>query len=196
VADGVSTDNAAAVDEPPSPIAPLGLVEGTSMVSSSAAPLLAGFALTILLLVLPNTVADDSSRFTRWPEAVICLLTIAAVLLVNTVQAGAHARSHHVSAADVVQWFGEAMDPPAVRNHVRSETESTRKWVDRTRRLYQAGIVVLLLAIALLLVPPTGEALDPWRVISIAVAASAALVEVLWMSRIALEIWKKRRPSG
>jgi hypothetical protein len=187
-----------AQDEAVLPIVPLGLVEGTSMISSAAAPLLAGFALTILLLVLPNTTAgDETTTFTRWPEAVICLLTIAAVLLVNTVQAGAHARSHHVSTAVVTEWFGDKlMKPDAVANHVRQEIGEARRWVDITRRLYQAGILMLLLAIALLLVPPEDQPVNGWRVLSLSVAGAAALLESLWVSRNALEIWKKRRGSS
>ena len=180
----------------PQPIAPLSLVEGTSMISSAAAPLLAGFALTILLLVLPTTVADQKDAFTRWPEPVLLLLVGAAVLLVNTVQAGAHARANHFTPDEARMWYRGLMGDDALANLRTRSQERAMHWIRITRWLYQGGVVLLLSAIALVLVPPRGEGLSVWRLAAVAVAGLSVLFELFWISRNALTARVGRRETG
>lgn len=171
------------------PIFPLALIEGTTTISSTASPLLAGFALTILLLVLPTAANDGpTSSFMRWPELVVLLLTGSAALLVNAVQAGAHARSRHVTPDEARMWLQDQMAAAAIINFRNVMQAEARKWINRTRWLYQGGILLLLVAITLVLVPPEGVALSFWRAASIGVAGFAVVVECCWIARKAAEI--------
>ncbi len=84
-----------------------------------AAPLLAGFSFTLLVLLLP-TFADetttvevgrdvrvirDSHPFSAVPELAAILLLLAGLLLIGTVQAGIAARYHSHSPADLADWY-------------------------------------------------------------------------------------------
>jgi hypothetical protein len=99
-----------------------------------AAPLLAGFSLTLLVLIVPTfaekstTVRSGTSRmtstsdaFSALPEVGAVLLLLAGLLLIASVQAAITARYHGHAPADLEQWYPEyfpeaaqgAVDPPA-----------------------------------------------------------------------------------
>jgi len=91
-------------------------IEGAGTV---AAPLLAGFAFTLLVLTLPTlaekkttvrlgggeVVVVESQAFSRLPELAAVLLLLAGLLLIMSVQAGIYARYYAHRPADLEEWY-------------------------------------------------------------------------------------------
>jgi uncharacterized membrane protein YdbT with pleckstrin-like domain len=69
------------------PPSPYGAPAAIEMMGSVAAPLLAGFSLTLLILVITN-----SDAF-RWPGLVLVAFAVSAVTLISVVQFTFWARS-------------------------------------------------------------------------------------------------------
>jgi hypothetical protein len=118
-----------------------------------AAPLLAGFSITAIAAV-----AASSDKF-RWPGAALLTLTLAAVLLVASLQFGFNARQHLYSAADVVAWWAqEDMAQPGRSERLQREQHkdyiSWGRWSSKARMAYNAGITVLAAGVAVVLAPP------------------------------------------
>ena len=124
-------------------------------VGNVAAPLLAGFSVTILVLIAQ---APDSIR---WPGVSILLLTLSAIALVSSVQFGFWARAYIYSRADVASWRPER-EPNWISGHLRLEQRRHfslwTKWQTRASRSYNLGIVLLALAIGLVAAPPSHHA--------------------------------------
>src|SRR4051812_45954492 len=77
----------------------LGARQGLDGVMSVAAPLLAGFGLTLSALVVTNY--DDL----RWPGSVVIASVSSVICLVAAVQLGAWARNYSASPDDVRTWY-------------------------------------------------------------------------------------------
>jgi Trypsin-co-occurring domain 2 len=77
---------------------PLGRGNAIEGMAGIAAPLLAGFSITLI-----GVIASDPSHF-RWPGAALALLVITSSLLIGTVQCGFRARRYLYSAADWRDW--------------------------------------------------------------------------------------------
>src|SRR5512146_1621368 len=118
---------------------------------SVAAPLLAGFSITVVTVVL------TSSQQVRWPGIVVILATVATIALISSVQFTFWAREVAVSPDDMRRWWddADAADGRAYRVvEMRSFQAVHRRYAARARYAYDAGIVALLLALAAVLVPP------------------------------------------
>jgi len=127
-----------------------------------AAPLLAGFSIAFIGLVIGSVGAF------RWPGWTLLSLTLSALLLITTVQGGFWARHYRpdVSAEDRPGW-------------TLAIPEFTR-WLYVTRWSYNSGIALLLLGLALALFPRSHDPDSVWRQIAAWIAGAAALGEVLW----------------
>src|SRR5580698_9548658 len=95
VMSGQSTDGSLGSDVNPGPTPPdpYGLFATADGLGGVAAPLLAGFAITMVALVVQ--IASDL----RWPDVSLVLLGAAAVLLLQVVQLSARARGYAVTPA-------------------------------------------------------------------------------------------------
>lgn len=105
---------------------------------TTAAPLLAGFSFTLLVLVLPTidarrtttvvagrAVSSGSEAFSRYPTQAALLLLLAGLLLIASVQAALAVKRHGLTPGELAEWFPEHVrpQPPA------SDDERTRlKW--------------------------------------------------------------------
>jgi hypothetical protein len=174
--------------------APLGYGPALDAATNIAAPLLAGFSITAIAAV-----AASSDRF-RWPGPVLLSLTVAAVLLVASVQFGFHARQHLYSPADVAAWWtAEDLAHPGRADRLQREQhadyETWQRWSTKARLAYNAGIVILAVGVALALVPSHSidrfEAAFRWT--AAAVAAAAALGELVWSLIPVLRGWLASR---
>ncbi|MEV6378623.1 hypothetical protein AB0M31_04295 [Streptomyces sp. NPDC051773] len=116
-----------------------------------AAPLLAGFSITTI-----GVVSADSDKF-RWPSIALLLLTLAAILLVASLQLGFHARMHLYSKADLAAWWGEETDLEQLKEEQVADMESWRRIKGLARVAYNAGIVFLAVGISAALVPRSEE---------------------------------------
>ncbi|MGY1608371.1 MULTISPECIES: hypothetical protein [unclassified Geodermatophilus] len=157
----------------------LGYPAALDAVGNVAAPLLGGFSLASTVVV-----ADDAANF-RWPGWALLALTTAAVLLLNAVQCGFHARRYLWSADDANNWMPDLKDHAGWEEHLQQQQhedyDSWRQWVKWTIRLYNAGIVALLAGLALALPPPHGDGLQQTlRWVAFAIAVTVALVEFAW----------------
>jgi hypothetical protein len=145
------------------------LDEWIKSVGETAAPVLAGFSFTVVIVV-----SDDAGHF-RWPGAAIFALTIAAIALIAAFQCAKYARDKRWSGADRARtsawWtplFGKYFSLPP--------EERTEIWRKQTRRFYHLGITALLAGLALTLAPQHvagGQEILRWAASGIAFAACA-----------------------
>jgi len=174
--------------------APLGYSPALDAATNIAAPLLAGFSITVIAAV-----AAGSDSF-RWPGPVLLSLTVAAVLLVASVQFGFHARQHLYSAADVAAWWtAEDLAQPGRTDRLQREQHADyatwEQWSTKARMAYNTGIVILAVGVALMLAPPhsADRAQAAFRWTAAAVAATAALGELTWSLIPILRGWLASR---
>ena len=154
-----------------------GSVEGLQSMGGIAAPLLAGFSITVATVVL--TAAQE----VRWPGVAVLLASVAAISFVACVQFISRARSLVATPDDMRRWWDDA-DTVAGRAARISEMQRSRNGYDvyasRAGKSYNLGIVMLLASVATVLVP-TDDARQPqMRWAAAAVTALAALFEWLW----------------
>jgi len=184
----------------PAPPNPYGLFSTVDGLGTVAAPLLAGFAVTLIALVLQ--VETDL----RWPSLSLTLLGVAAVLLLQTVQLAARARGYAITPAQVRDWFPDLdrqVERRAVVNwELRHHQACWRALVARARWRYNLAIVSLLLGIAAMLVPAEAARLTTarWCAIAVVLAGAAAEIAVLltgwggrrrhrWLRRVTVRLF-------
>jgi hypothetical protein len=174
----------------PSPPNPYGLFATADGLGGVAAPLLAGFAITMIALVVQ--IADD----VRWPDVSLVLLGAAAVLLLQVVQLNARARGYAVTPSQAREWYPDIDQHPGrvrvVNWELRHHLACWRDLVRRARGRYNLAIVLLLAGIAVLLVPRKSADLTATRGLAIAVIAIGALLEI---AAIAAD-WGRHAPRG
>lgn len=159
--------------------APLGRGSAVEAMAGIAAPLLAGFSLTLL-----GVIASIPDSF-RWPGAVIMVLVIAVTLLVACIQFGFRARSYLYSAADVRDWRPDFIAEP-IREHVlktdqRTDFEQWEVWDRWAGRAYNLAICVLAVGIALAAAPPPGASEPGLRWFAAAIALGGGVAEASWI---------------
>jgi len=174
----------------PSPPNPYGLFATVDSLGGVAAPLLAGFAITMVALVVQ--IADD----VRWPDVSLVLLGAAAVLLLQVVQLSARARGYAVTPAQAREWYVDVeRNPGRVRVlnwELRHHMACWHALVRRARARYNLAIVLLLCGIAMLLVPKKTAELTAVRGLAVAVIALGAVIEA---AAIAAD-WGRKAPPG
>jgi hypothetical protein len=130
---------------------PYGVPAAVEGMGGIVAPLLAGFSLALLGLVIQ--VEDDL----RWPDLALLLLAIAIVLLVLVIQFAFRARQYAATPSQVKEWWPDFDHNPERQQRVYEELgvylACHRWWTARARALYNTAIGVLLLGLAVVLVP-------------------------------------------
>jgi hypothetical protein len=159
--------------------APYGSPEALENLGTSAAPLLAGFAFALIGLLL-----DKGSSMWK-PDLALLLLVLAGVLLIGAVEFAFNARRYHVPPGDYVAFSEIAKaDGYDVASLQASQVEWRKEhasWAGWARRAYNAGIIALFFAIAIVLVPHSGLGhMAPLRVAAVATPALAGTVELIW----------------
>ncbi len=158
---------------------PYGSPEALENLGTSAAPLLAGFAFALIGLLL-----DKGSSMWKGDLALL-LLVLAGVLLIGAVEFAFNARRYHVPPGDYMAFREIAKNDGYPDAELQASQVKWRKthatWAGWARRAYNAGIIVLLFAIAVVLVPHMGPGhMAPARVAAVAVPAVAGAVELIW----------------
>lgn len=154
-----------------------------------AAPLLAGFSLTLL-----GVVAQAPTSF-RWPGATLTALVIVVMMLTACVQFGFRGRAVLYSKADVDSWgrlsaLGSVADERLRAAVQARDMAEWRRWHHRSRLTYNVAIVVLAVGVALVLVPPLSyvnghqlpDAEASWRWAGSGLALLGAVLELCWMA--------------
>jgi hypothetical protein len=155
---------------------PLGYPEAIQAVGGVAAPLLAGFSLSAITLLI------GTQPGVRWPGLSLFLFAFATVAFVTAVQTAFHARMHAASPAQMLEWWPGADAERIAALRVEQALDSRRHtwWAGLCRYTYNAGIVAVLLALATVVVPPGG--LSAGRVAALIVLLLAVALECLWMT--------------
>jgi hypothetical protein len=127
-----------------------------------AAPLLAGFSIAFIGLVI------GSAAMFRWAGWTLLSLTVSALLLITAVQGGFWARYYRpdISIEDRSGW--------------RLALPQFKRWVYVSRWSYNSGIALLLLGLALALYPSSHDRDSVWRQVAAWIAVAAAIGEVIW----------------
>jgi len=158
---------------------PYGYAAAVDSVGTTAAPLLAGFSVTLAGLILQ---VDKPYETFKWPDATLALLTLAAVLLIAAVQCSFSARQYYVPPDEYYDGWAKLADAAGKRdmadlNHEHS-LQRMGRWMNGIRVTYNLGVLALLAALTVLLIPaghPT-----PARWVAIALAGLAWSVELVW----------------
>lgn len=167
---------------------PFGRSSATDAMTGVAAPLLAGFSLTLL-----GVVAQAPEKFLL-PGPALLTLTATTVLMVGCVQLGFRARSYLYSASDVADWWPDPR-PAIVTTHLQRQQvghyAQWAAWSNRARFAYNASVIALAFSVALVLAPPATygaglpvsaeEGIIRWA--ASALAAVAGFGELVWAAR-------------
>jgi hypothetical protein len=156
---------------PPVPYGAFAIVDGLGGV---AAPLFAGFAVTLIALVI------QISPMLRYPDAALVLFAVAAVLFLQVVQLNARSRGYAVTPVQLREWHPDFDDPDRQRVLAWELTHHRACWVylvRRTRQRYNVAILAMLLGVIVMLVPRAG--LTAWRFAAIGVLGLVTLTELL-----------------
>jgi MFS family permease len=157
---------------------PYGYARALDSAGTFAAPLFAGFTVTLMAFVVSNP-----GRM-LWPNLTLLALAIAAVFLFAAVQLAYVARQYVVSPAELEAWWPGLDDDEDRWKQVRQEqsraNDSFLLWAARFRLAYHTGVVVLGVAVSLILVPPGHISFT--RVLAIVVAGLGCLGEVGWIA--------------
>lgn len=159
--------------------APLGYGPAVDAVGNVAAPLLAGFSVSTIGIVL------TAESAIRWPGAVFIALTLAAASFIMCLQCNFHARPYFYSPAEAADWWSVS-DFKERREDIQAEQENDlgiwHIWMNRARRLYNLGVFALWTGIAFALMPPAREphtvVLSRWMAVGI--AGIVIIIELLW----------------
>lgn len=129
---------------------PVGYPGAIDSMGSVAAPLLASVSAALATLVIPN------ERAFRWPELTVLLLIAATLTLITAVQCAFRARQYVVTPADLEQWYpiSDASGIELRRQMQRYHVQKHEAWATWASRFYNAGLLCLLLGLALITLPP------------------------------------------
>jgi len=164
---------------------PLGYSAALENVGTTAAPLLAGFAFTLIGLVVTS-----SNALAQPALALLLLLVVASLLLIGTVQFAFNARRYYIPPGDylsLVQMTPDDITEEELRREYSDWLLEHGKLLDRARATYNAGIVFLLAGVAVVLIPPGQLADVPLlRLIAAGFVFAGAVVEAIGALRPAI----------
>ena len=155
--------------DPPFPYGYPAAIDSAGLV---AAPFLAGFSLTLLGLLIP-----ESATF-RLGDLALILLAAAAVCFIATVQCTFWARQYVVSPEEIRMWR-PGYEPARQIALQRLHMAAFNTWSARSVWTYRAGILLVMAGVAVALVPKGSIGLG--RAAAIAVLGIGFLGEVLWI---------------
>jgi MFS family permease len=164
---------------------PYGDAAAIDSMGAVAAPLLAGFSVTLAALVL-----SAPSHF-RWVSVTLVLLVIAALALIMALQFAFRARQFVVSPAEIEQWWPDAASPERrqmLRREQREHRAEYTTWSNSARHAYNTGILFFVAGLTSALVRP--GPISNGRLTAIALALLGVVGEFCW---IANDATAKRR---
>ncbi|MGI5128771.1 hypothetical protein ACQEVB_18335 [Pseudonocardia sp. CA-107938] len=189
--DGSPTDPGAIDPWGAPPPAPLGSAAAGQAVSDIAAPVLAGFVVTLI-----GVVAQNPESFLL-PGLAIVVMLVAMIAFVVSVTCGFRARQFLWTRADLLAWYdgpiAAALDG-AYRAMHRRDIATWARWRARVSASYNVGIVALFLGVALVCLPPARYGGEPvsgteavLRYVAGTLAAGAGVGELFWW------VYRRRR---
>jgi hypothetical protein len=159
-----------------------------------AAPLLAGFGVTLIGLVV--SVNPEASSI-RWPDLALALLVGSVLALLGSLQCAVWARQYVVTPSQIIEWYPELKTKgefaefrvARIREEQWRYVSLFKRWVERMRIAYHTGILLLLLAIGVTLVPREWSS---WRLVALILCALGLAIEATWITGQRLP-WKAAR---
>jgi hypothetical protein len=195
---------------------PYGISEAIGAAGTVVAPLLAGFSVTLIVLTLglaPSPEAPASAdRATGsaagepvlLPDIALAILVAATVALLAAVQCAFWARQYQASPDEIEQWRGgldDLSDPKRMSAWEEARREQfgydtlQKRWIGRFRWTYHCGILLVLAALIVLLIPGGHIAVGRW--VAIAIAAAGVVAEVIWIAATELGVrWGPADPPN
>ncbi|MGW4809950.1 hypothetical protein [Kitasatospora sp. NPDC004272] len=157
--------------------------------SNVAAPLLAGFSVSTIGIVL------TAEQSLRWPGLILVALTVASAAFVMCVQCGFHARRHLYSPADLSGWWAEEdlrVHAAELEEEQRRDYAVWERWTLWTRRCYSTGIVALWFGVGTALCPTPADhgSTGALRWAAASVALGTGVGELCWG---VVPAWRRRR---
>jgi hypothetical protein len=154
-----------------------GYAEAVTTAGTLAAPVLAGFSITLIVVVIQA--GSDMGA----PGAALDLLAAAVVALVLSVQAAFIARIYLARPSDILEWWPDATDEEVtgLREEQRMLTDKYRRWASVFRRSYNLGLLLLIAAVTMIMMPPSHSHHEVERWIGFSILAAAFGAELLWM---------------
>jgi hypothetical protein len=165
---------------------PLGTVDAVRSMGTIAAPLLAGFALTTVVLL---ATASSPPRFADWALAA---LAAAAGLFVFSLQFTLAGLLYAAPPSDRMAWRPDAATNrgarDALRRVQRKDDYLQREYFRRARGCYDLGMLGYLVGLLVIIYPVHWTV---GRAIALGVVALAAVLELVWM----VAAWSGKRPA-
>jgi hypothetical protein len=177
---------------------PEGYYDAVQATGTTVAPILAGFAFAIMVLVLVPPAKDEADPL-RWRDPVLALLVFSALLLIISTQAAIRARATLVKPDELGAWYPSSIDtgwPNEWLGERQKELEErTARSSSVCRHTYNAGVLLFFTAIAVLLVPLSP--VDDTRRAVLVAATIAVAVEAAWLTGTSLRQnrWFDRLPT-
>ena len=166
------------------------------MAGSVAAPLLAGFTISLIGIVV------GYSSHVRWPGLAMLLLSIAAVLLVGSVQMAFSARSWYLDPGELDVWWRQGPGRPhesTLKGIQADHFKVHRRYATGFQVSYNVGLAFLLVGLACCVAPPVTDVGDDrwWAAIVIGAAAVLEIGTILFFwARAGWDAWKESKPQS
>jgi MFS family permease len=157
---------------------PYGYPAAVSAAGSIAAPLLAGFAITLIGIVI------QTGSNMRAPGLTLALFAGAVVALLASVQCAFLARLYDTSPAEMKAWWPDSGDRERLDQLVREQADHSARhsrWSAYFRRTYNLGVLLLLAAITVMLMPPGSSHHQTERWLASAIMAIGFCGELAWL---------------
>ena len=166
-----------------------GYLDGLAGLGGMVAPLLAGFSLTAIALLLTST---KEPRLWGWA---LLAFAGAVALLLHSMQLAFFSVARDPRPATQLDWYPEALiDPDAARDVRKRQAETYERSVSfwhRSMFWYDLGLTSFLAGLVLLLIPYSHNWTEQ-RIAAVVVAGAAFLMEVWWIVANRLWDWKLR----
>ncbi|WP_405821377.1 hypothetical protein OG241_35885 [Streptomyces sp. NBC_01390] len=149
-----------------------------------AAPLLAGGAIAI-----SGVVAADHEQF-RWAGVTLLLLTLAAIVLIASVQFGFRAGRFHFTEDELDRWVANTSEAEyfsSAPNRQWAIGQARNIWRIKVRpavHAYNVGTVLLGLGLSTALLPTSSSHQVPVRWAAFALSLVATMGEAVWSWRL------------
>ena len=157
----------------------LGYPESLRGLGGIVSPLLAGFSLAAITLLLTT----DQTKTPPQADWAIVAFTVAVVLLLFSMQVAFEALRQNSSPADVLMWRPEATvsieELRVAREAQAADLAELTRLAGLSFRVYGPGLIAFLTGLLLVLVPRDWTASS---IIGVALAGSAIALEAWWLA--------------
>jgi hypothetical protein len=148
-------------------------------IGGTAAPLLAGFSMTVMASVI------NSGEHYRWPGQTLLLLAAAVVLFIACMESAVWARDFSAHPSEITPWWLDFDDLERQRK-VTGEQHRFKQihdlWANRARWTYSGALLLLLLGLASALTPARTSPAPSWRWAAAGLVLAASLYEAVWIA--------------